>query len=157
MPSVMAVMNFATMHRTAPTRFFPQKHHATKTDLIQGIDKPTPEGTDHIPCIMVPDMGDILAGHSPTAIPTMTEAAVSEYISHSSAGPHSSTHCPLANRCPHHYSWCDPNWHSHIPSHTHLFSHRWHSCYSTDWCWSHSSNSHCTAQETQPRKAKLHS
>ena len=43
----MAVMNLATLHRTAPTRFLPQEHNATKTDLIQGIDLTTTEGTDH--------------------------------------------------------------------------------------------------------------
>ena len=31
---------------------------------------------------MVPDMGDILAGHSPSAFPTATEAAVSEGTPH---------------------------------------------------------------------------
>ena len=31
-----------------------------------------------------------------------------------------------------------------------------HLCHSTDWSWSHSKNSHCTAQEPQPRKAKQH-
>ena len=34
MYSVMAVMNLATLHGTFPTRFLPQEHHATKTDLI---------------------------------------------------------------------------------------------------------------------------
>ena len=48
------------------------------TDLIQGIDIPTPKGTDHTPFIMVPKMGDISAGHSPITVPTMTEAAVLE-------------------------------------------------------------------------------
>ena len=78
MLSVIAVMNLATLHRTAPTRFFLQEHHTSKTDLIQGIDIPTPEGIDQTPPIMVPGMGDISAGHSHTAIPTMTEVAVPE-------------------------------------------------------------------------------
>ena len=73
MPSV--VMNLATLHRTGPTRFLHQGHCTTKTDLVQGINIPTPKGTDCIPPIMVPDMGDIAAGHSPT---TTTKAAVSE-------------------------------------------------------------------------------
>ena len=50
-------------------------------DLIQGIDTPTTKGIYHT-TIMVPEIGDISAGYSPTAIPTMTEAAVSEGISH---------------------------------------------------------------------------
>ena len=76
--SVMAVMNLATLHRTAPTRFLHKECHATKTDAVQGTDIPTPKGTDHIPLIMVQDMGGISAGHSPTTIPTTTGAAVSE-------------------------------------------------------------------------------
>ena len=43
---------------------------------------PTPKGTDHTPLIMIPDMEDISADHSPTAIPTVTEAAVSEGTPH---------------------------------------------------------------------------
>ena len=43
---------------------------------------PTLEGTDNTPPIMVPDMGGILAGHSPATIPTLTEAAVSEGTPH---------------------------------------------------------------------------
>ena len=34
MPSVMAVMNLATLYRTVPTRLLSQEHHTTKTDLI---------------------------------------------------------------------------------------------------------------------------
>ena len=78
MPSVMAGMNVATLCKTAPTRFLLQEHHATKTDVIQGIDTPTTEGTDHAPPIIVPNMGDISAGQSPSTIPTVTEAAVLE-------------------------------------------------------------------------------
>ena len=81
MPIVMAVMNLVTLHRTAPSRILHQEHHDTKTDLIQGIDTPITEGTDHTP-IMVPDIGDISAGHSPAAIPTVTEAAVLEGTLH---------------------------------------------------------------------------
>ena len=88
MPIVMAVMNLATLHWTTPTRFLQQKYHATKTDLIQGINIPTPKGTNHTPPIMVPDMGGILAGHSPNAVPTTTEAAVSEGTPHT---PHPAT------------------------------------------------------------------
>ena len=71
MPSVMVVMNLTTLHRTAPTRFCPQECHTTKTDLTQGINTPTIEGRDHT-SIMVPDIGDISAGHSPTTDSTMT-------------------------------------------------------------------------------------
>ena len=84
-PSVTAVMNLATLHRTALSRFLSKEHHATKTDLVQGINTPTPKGTDHTPFITVPDMKDISAGHSPT---TMTEAAVSEDTPHA---PHPAT------------------------------------------------------------------
>ena len=77
MPSAMAMLNMAILHRTAPTRFLHQKHHATKTDLVQGIDTPPTKGTDHI-SLMVPDIGDILADHSPTTSPTTTETAVLE-------------------------------------------------------------------------------
>ena len=72
MCSVTAVMNLVTLHRTAQTRFLPQEHHTTKTDLIQGIDIPTSKGKDHIPPIMVPDMGDISANHNPTTISSAT-------------------------------------------------------------------------------------
>ena len=86
--SVTAAMNLATLHRTAPTRFLLQEHHATKTHLIQGIDIPTLQGTDHTPLTMVTDMGDISTNHNHTAIPTMTGAAVSEGTHHA---PHPDT------------------------------------------------------------------
>ena len=80
---VTAVMNLATLHRTAPTRFLTQEHHATKTHLIQGINMPTLEGTDHNPPAMVTDMGDISTGHNHATIPTVTGAvAVSESTNH---------------------------------------------------------------------------
>ena len=63
MCSVMAVMDLANLHRTAPARILPLKHHATKTDLIQGID--IPRGTNHTLPIVVPDMGDISTNHNP--------------------------------------------------------------------------------------------
>ena len=77
MCNVMAAMNLATVHRTAPTRFLPQEHHATKTDLIQAINIATLGGTDHTPPTMVTDMGD-----NPITIPTVTGAAVSEGACH---------------------------------------------------------------------------
>ena len=48
----------------------------------QDTDIPTPKGTDHTPPIMVPDMGDISAGHSPAANPTVIEAAILEGTPH---------------------------------------------------------------------------
>ena len=140
----MAMMNLATLHRTAPTRFLPPEHHGMKTDLIQGIDIPTPKGTNHTPPIMLLDMGVILAGHSHTTIPTVTEAAL-----------HCSTSCcPSANRCPHHHLCSETNWHSHTLFCTQLSSYRHHSYHSTDQTQSCYSNSHHIAQETQPRKAE---
>ena len=48
-PSVMTVMNLATLSRTAPTTFFHQECHSTMANLTQGIDTPTTGGTDHSP------------------------------------------------------------------------------------------------------------
>ena len=95
MPSVMAVINLATLHKTAPTGFLHQGHHATKTDLIQGINTPTPKGTDCTPPIIVPDMGDILAGHSPGTIPTTAEAAVLKGTPHTSLQATAAAHAAL--------------------------------------------------------------
>ena len=52
------------------------------TDLIQGINIPTSEGTDHTSHFMVLDMGDISGGHSPNTIPTATEVTVYKRIPH---------------------------------------------------------------------------
>ena len=59
MHSVTAAMNLATLHKTAPTRFLPEEHHASKTVLVPGHDLPGPKGTDHNPPTMGTDMGDI--------------------------------------------------------------------------------------------------
>ena len=64
MPSVIAVMNLTILHRTSPTGFLHQEHHATMADIIQGINTPTTRRTDNTP-IMVPDIGGITADHSP--------------------------------------------------------------------------------------------
>ena len=64
---------FGHFAQDCPTRFLPQEHHATKTDLLQGID--IPRGTDHTLPIMVPDMEILSADHNPTAISIMTGAA----------------------------------------------------------------------------------
>ena len=47
-------------------------------ELMQGINIPTFKGTDHIPPTMYKDMGYISTDDNYMAIPTMTEAAVSE-------------------------------------------------------------------------------
>ena len=76
MPSAMAVMNLATLYRTALTRFLPSECHVPKIDLLQGISLPTPEGTDHTPSIMVPGIGDISAGHSPPPFPLLQKQQI---------------------------------------------------------------------------------
>ena len=106
--------------------------------------------------MMVPDMGDISAGHSPIAIPTAKEAAVSESHLVLLMQPPQQLMLPSGQWTPHHHSCCHTNCHSCIPSHTCHFSCRHHSCHSTDQNQSCSSNDHCTAQEKQPRKATLH-
>ena len=91
----MAVMNLATLHWTAQTRFLPHSSYTTKTDLVQGTDIPTPKGTDPTPSIMVPDMGDISAGHSPVTIPILTGEAVSEGTHHTPHPATAATHAAL--------------------------------------------------------------
>ena len=82
-PSVMAVMNLAsTLYRIAPTRFLPLEHHTAKTDLVHGINIPTSKGTGHSPIFMASDIGDVSTGCSPTTVPNMTEAAVSQGTPH---------------------------------------------------------------------------
>ena len=95
MHSVTAVMNLAIFHMAAPARFFHEEHHATKTDLIQGIDIPTPRGTDHTPSTMVIDMGDMSTNHNPTAYPTMTGAAASEGKHHTLHSSTTASHSTL--------------------------------------------------------------
>ena len=75
--SVTAAVNLATLQITAPTRFIPQIHHATRTDFIQGINIPTFKGTDNTPHTMVTDIGDISTDHNHATISTKTGAAVS--------------------------------------------------------------------------------
>ena len=77
MCSVMVVMNLTILPRTAPTAFHHQEHHANTEDLIQDINTTTTVETDQT-SIMVPDLGDITADHSPTPINTMTEATTLE-------------------------------------------------------------------------------
>ena len=81
MPSVMAMMNLATFPRTAPTRFLHQEHHVTTEDLAQGINTTTIRGTDHTP-ILVSDIGDIIADHSPAPVHTVVEVAALEGTPH---------------------------------------------------------------------------
>ena len=105
---------------------------------------------------MVPDMEDISAGHSPAGIPSMTVAAVSTGTPHLLIQPPQQLMQPFNQWMPHCHSHCDTNWHSGIPTCTCHFFHRCYSCHFMDQSQSSSSNLHCTAQETQPRKAKLH-
>ena len=94
MCSVSAVMNLATLHKTVPTRFHHQDHHATKTGLIQGHDIPTtPEGTDHIPSTMGTYMGDISTDHKHTTIPTMTGVAAVPQGTHHAPHPTTTAAC----------------------------------------------------------------
>ena len=125
LPSVMAVMNLATLYRTVPTRFLSHEHSTIKTDLIQGINIPTPKGTDCTPPIMVPDMGDISVGHYSHCD---RSSSFSRHTSHSFSSHHSTSCCPLANGCLHHHSCHDTSGHSHTQSHTHHFSNT-HSCH----------------------------
>ena len=86
----------------------------------------------------------------------------SSYRRHTSCSP--SSHCsgfccPSANGYLNHHSCHDtPHRHSCSHSQTHHFSHWPHSChYSMDCSWSHSSNSHITAEGPQlMKKAKPH-
>ena len=88
MHSATAVMNWATLHRTPPTRFLPQEHHANKTDLIQGID--IPGGTDHTPPTMAPVFGDISTNHSHHHYHHDRSSSFRRHTSHSSSSHHSS-------------------------------------------------------------------
>ena len=62
---------------------------------LKALIYPHPEETDHMPPIMVPDMGDISAAHSHTAIPTVTGAAVSEGTHHHPHPATTATHTTL--------------------------------------------------------------
>ena len=82
MPGVMVVMNLATWCKTAPTTFLPQEHHATRNRSHSKHQYThNQRGTDHTP-IMVPDIGDISAGHSPATVPISTKAAALEGTPH---------------------------------------------------------------------------
>ena len=76
------------------------------------------------------------------------------HTSCSSSSHHSSSHHPSADGCSHHPSCHATNRHSCTPSHTHYISFRHCSYHSMDWSQSLSSNSHFTAQGSQPRKIK---
>ena len=105
---------------------------------------------------MVPDMGDNLAGHSPTTIPTGTEAAVSESTP---CAPHLAItaacialwliDAPIITHA------MNPSGIICTPSHTCHFSHKCHLHHSTDHTQSHSSNFPSHRTETQPRKDTL--
>ena len=128
--SVTAVMNLATLYKTAPTRFLPQEHHITKTGLIQGHDTPTPKG--HTSPTVGTDMGDISTNHNHTTNPTVARAAAVPEGTHCPPpySHHNGLCCPSADGCPHcHLCHDTPHRHSHTPSHTHHFSHQNHSCH----------------------------
>ena len=80
------------------TRFLHQKHNATVAVLIQGIYTLTTGGTHHTP-IMVPDIGDITAEHSPTTSHCVRSRTFRRHTSCSSSNHHSSLCHPSANRC----------------------------------------------------------
>ena len=76
----------------------------------------------------------------------------------SSYSHHSGSHCPLANKCPHHHLCHNtPKRQSHPILHSPLLLPHYSHHYATDWTKSCSSNSHHTAWETQlKREAKPH-
>ena len=80
--SVTAVMNSANLHKTAQTGFLHQDHHVTKTDLVPGLNTPTPKGTDNTPPTMGTDMGEILANNNHTTILTATGTAAATEGTH---------------------------------------------------------------------------
>ena len=148
--SVTAVMNLATLYRTAPTRSLPQEHHAGKTDVTQGIDIPTLEGTGHTPTIMVPHMADISAGQSPAAVPSMTAVAVSLGTHYTPHPATTAAHTPIATHTMTHPIGI-------VTPHPAFATSPTDSChYSMARSHSHSSNPHHTAQEPQPRKTEPH-
>ena len=91
--------------------------------------------------------------HSPALVHTVTEPATLEGASHTSSH-HSSLCHPSADGHSEYPSNHNNNRHSHTLSHTHHFSHRGHSHYSTDQSQSYPSSSHHTAQYLLPRKMK---
>ena len=109
-------------------------------DLIQGINTPTTEGKDHT--IMVPDIGDISAGHSPAPIPTMTEAAVLEGTPHA---PLQATTAACSTLEPMNAHAMKPP--GIVTTHPALTTSPTGSTHTTptDWSQSCSSNSYCTA------------
>ena len=142
MPNVMAVMNLAILHWTVPTRFLNQEHHATKTDLIQGINIPTAKGT-HVHSYYGPRHSN---RSQSTAVPTATEAAVLEGTSSTPFPATTSAHAALQpigfSHQPSHHDICR---HSDTPSSTCHFS---YISLSMDQNQSCSSNSHHTAHES---------
>ena len=87
MCSVIAAMNLATLHKTAPTRFLSQEHHSTKIGLILGHDTLTPEGTDQNLLTIDTDMGDISTNLNHTANSTVTGAAAVTEDTHCTPHP----------------------------------------------------------------------
>ena len=153
MPSVIAVMNLATLSRTAPTRFLNNKHHANMEDLIQGIYTPTTGETDHTP-IMVPDIGEITADHSPGPILNVTEAADLEGTPHALLPATTSTcAAPQPIGAPLPFMPDTQRYNCTLFHVCHSFQ-KHHSCYLMDHSHSYSSSFHHKAQDSQPRKMK---
>ena len=99
MPSLMAVINLVILPRPSPTKFLHQEHHATTEDLIQGINTPTTGETDITP-IMVPDIGDITADHSPSPVHPVTKAAALEGTPHTLLPATAAAHTTLQSMDP---------------------------------------------------------
>ena len=120
-------------------------------DLVQGISTPTTRGTDHTH-IMAPDVADVSAGHSLTSSNHNRSSSFRRHTSHSFSSHHSSMHHPSVNGYSCHPSHHYTNRNSCAPSHTYHFSCRHHSCHSTDWSLSHSSNSTTQHKDLSPEK-----
>ena len=152
MSSAMAMILLATLHTTAPTRFLPQKHHTTKTDLVSRHQYTYTHRDRSHSTYYGPRHGRHFSRSQSCC---HSHCKRSSSFRRHTLGSSSSQGSSFGWWTPHHHSHHDTNQHSHTPSHTCHFSHRCHSCHSTDRSWSHSSNYHHPSQEPQPRKALL--
>ena len=150
MPSVMVVMNLATLHRTALT--YPSLMNTTSQRWILSRHQYTHSQRDRSHSYYGPRYRrHFIRSQSCHHSHCNRSRSFRRHTSHSSSSHHSSSLHPLANGWPHHNLHHDTDRNSHTSSHTH---HRCHSFHSTDQIWSHSSNFHCTAEEPQPIKHK---
>ena len=125
MTTVIAVMNLATLFRTAPTRFLHQQHQATMEILFKTLIYTQPQGQ------ITPYYGPRHRKHynrSQSCPDSHHERSRNQrrHTSCSSSRHHSSSHCPPGNGHSHYPSCSDTNRHSHIPSCTCHLSHRHH-------------------------------